>query len=77
MTEVETRPDQELDHLVEMANDIARNFSFHADGVDRIADHMTRFWAPILRRRIIEHVEGGGAGLSDSAIAAVKKLKRP
>lgn len=64
----------ELDHLVEMANDIARNFSFHPDTEDRIADHMTRFWAPSMRRLITDHVARGGTGLADSAIEAVKRL---
>ena len=65
----------ELDHLVAMANDIARNFSFHPDPSERIADHLTRFWAPSLRDLISAHVEAGGEGLADSAIEAVKLLQ--
>ncbi len=64
----------ELQHLVEMANDIARNFSFHPDTEDRIADHLTRFWAPSMRRLIADHVRTGGSGLAASAIEAVKRL---
>lgn len=64
----------ELDHLVEMANDIARNFSFHPDTESRIADHLTRFWAPSMKRSIAAHVRAGGAGLAAPAIAAVKRL---
>lgn len=67
----------ELAHLVAMANDIARNFSFHPDTEDRIADHLTRFWAPSMRRKISDHVAAGGVGLADSAIAAVKRLEVP
>lgn len=67
--------DTELQHLVDMANDIARNFSFHHDAEERIADHLSRFWAPALRRRIIAHVEAGGVGLADSAIEAVRRLE--
>lgn len=66
----------ELGHLVAMANDIARNFSFQPDGVARIADHLQRFWAPSMRRKITEHVAAGGSGLADSAIEAVKSLRR-
>jgi hypothetical protein len=57
-----------------MANDIARNLGFHGDAEVRIAEHLTRFWAPSMREMIKGHVRDGGAGLSDSAIAAVKAL---
>ena len=39
-----------VDQLVKMANQIADNFGFHEDAVDRIADHLQRFWAPAMRR---------------------------
>jgi hypothetical protein len=65
----------ELEHLIDMANDIARNFSFHTDTEDRIADHLTRFWAPSMRRLITGHVQAGGMGLADPAIEAVKRLE--
>jgi formate dehydrogenase subunit delta len=65
----------ELAHLVDMANDIARNLGFNADCEARIADHLQRFWAPSMRRKISEHVAAGGSGLADSAIEAVKRLK--
>lgn len=64
----------ELEHLVEMANDIAINLDFYPDAEDRIADHLTRFWAPSMRKLISQHVQAGGTGLSDSAIEAVKRL---
>lgn len=66
--------DTELQHLVDMANDIARNFSFQDDTVDQVARHLTRFWAPVMRRRIRAHVAAGGQGLSEAAIEAVKRL---
>jgi formate dehydrogenase subunit delta len=65
----------ELGHLVDMANDIARNYSFHPDVAERVADHLTRFWAPSMRALISEHVQAGGEGLADSAIEAVKLLQ--
>ena len=64
----------ELPHLIEMANDIARNLSFNPDAPERIADHLSRFWAPSMRRLIVAHVEAGGVGLADNAIEAVKRL---
>lgn len=68
------RRGDELGHLVDMANDIARNFSFHPDCEARIADHLKRFWAPSMRNKIAAHVAAGGTGLADSAIEAVKRL---
>ena len=65
----------ELEHLIDMANDIARNFSFYPDTGDRIADHLTRYWAPSMRKLILQHVQAGGSGLSDDAIEAVKRLQ--
>jgi hypothetical protein len=45
---------KEIDQLVKMANQIASNFSFHEDGVVRVADHLARFWAPVMRRQLRE-----------------------
>jgi hypothetical protein len=44
---------KEIDQLVRMANQIAANFSFHTDRVDRVADHLRRFWAPAMRKLLI------------------------
>jgi formate dehydrogenase subunit delta len=66
--------DAELKHLVAMANDIARNLAFNADAEERMVEHLRRFWAPELRERLRAHVAAGGAGLSDLAMAAAKRL---
>ncbi len=66
---------QEIDQLVKMANQIADNFSFHEDAVDRLADHLQRFWAPSMRKKLIEFMEAGGDGLKPDVIAAVKRLQ--
>jgi formate dehydrogenase subunit delta len=63
-----------IEHLRKMANQIAANFSFHDDQVDRISDHMTRFWAPSMRDEIAEHVNRGGDGLDPAALEAVRRL---
>ena len=68
---------QEIDQLVKMANQIADNFSFHEDAVDRLADHLQRFWAPSMRKKLIEFLEAGGSGLKPDVIAAVKRLQVP
>jgi formate dehydrogenase subunit delta len=66
---------QEIDQLVKMANQIADNFSFHEDAVDRLADHLQRFWAPSMRKKLIEFMQTGSDGLKPDVIAAVKQLQ--
>lgn len=65
----------ELDQLVKMANQIADNFSFHEDAVARVADHLQRFWAPSMKRQLIDHHRAGGSGLKPPVVAAVRKLE--
>ncbi len=65
----------EIDQLVKMANQIADNFSFHEDAVDRLADHLQRFWAPSMRKKLIEFLDAGADGLKPDVIAAVKLLQ--
>jgi len=66
---------QEIEQLVKMANQIADNFSFHEDAVDRLADHLQRFWAPSMRKKLIEFLDAGGDGLKPDVIVAVKRLQ--
>ena len=65
---------QEDELLVKMANQIAANLVFHDDAVDRVCDHLQRFWAPSMRLRINEYEAAGGEGLDPVARAAVRKL---
>jgi formate dehydrogenase subunit delta len=65
---------QDLERLVKMANQIADNFGFHDDTVERTADHLRRFWAPSMRDRLVAFEAAGGDGLSESARAAVRRL---
>ena len=64
----------EVEHLVKMANQIADNFSFHDDTTDRIADHLQRFWAPSMRRMLVDFSAGGGEGVKPEVRAALDKL---
>ncbi len=66
---------REVEHLVSMANDIAINLSFHADADERTAEHINRYWAPRMRTLLIEYVAGGGQGLSEHMLPAMKKLR--
>jgi formate dehydrogenase subunit delta len=66
---------QENEQLVKMLNQIADNFSFHEDAVDRIEDHLKRFWAPSMRKKLIEFDTRRGADLRPSARQALQRLK--
>jgi formate dehydrogenase subunit delta len=67
----------DVERLVAMANDIAAFFDSEPDkavAAEGVRFHITRFWDPRMRREIIAHVEGGGAGLTATAEAAVRLL---
>ena len=64
----------DIEQLVKMANQIAENFSFHQDQVARTADHIQRFWAPPMRRKLLSFVEQGGSGLSQPASEAIRQV---
>ena len=66
--------DQELEHLVQMANQIAANFSFHKDQAERTADHIQRFWAPSMRQLLAGHIQAGGEGLDEAVLKAMKEV---
>ena len=66
----------ETNHLVSMANDIAANLSFQSNADERIADHINRFWAPRMRRLLLEYAADGGQGLSDALLPALKKVRQ-
>jgi formate dehydrogenase subunit delta len=61
--------------LVRMANQIATAFDTQGgDAAAQTAAHIRSFWAPSMRRRIMEHLAEGGAELSPTARSAVAKL---
>ena len=69
---------RQVEKLVMMANQIARNFAVQGDkATAATADHMTRFWDPRMRAAIIAHVAAGGEGLTPTARDAVLQLKAP
>lgn len=67
--------DHELQRITQMANQIAANFSFHDDSAARIADHLSRFWAPSMRHKLLSHVASGGGGLESAVIEAARLLR--
>jgi formate dehydrogenase subunit delta len=68
------------ERLVAMANDIAAFFASEPDrtvAVAAVANHLTKFWDPRMRREIVAHYQAGSSGLSDIAAAAVAQLAQP
>ena len=66
-----------VETLVTMANQIADFFDSEAGPAaapQEIAAHITKFWAPRMRAKYIEHATAGGAGLQPSALAAASLL---
>ncbi len=66
-----------IDHLVKMANQIEAFFKSEPDrevAIDGITNHIRRFWDPRMRKQMCGHVEAGGAGLSELALQAFKRL---
>ena len=65
------------DHLIYMANQIARNFA--ATGTDAAiaatADHIKAFWDPRMKQRLFAHYANGGEGLDAIATSAVERLR--
>ena len=65
----------ETKHLVSMANDIAANLGFQGDAAERTADHINRFWAPRMRRLLLEYAANDGQDISEALLPALTKMK--
>jgi len=65
---------QEVEQLVKMANQIADNFSFHDDAVERIADHLLRFWAPSMLKKLHAFDAENPSALKPAAKEALQSL---
>jgi formate dehydrogenase subunit delta len=65
------------DKLVYMANQIGAFFK--AQDTDtasaKIAEHITKYWDPRMRRAIIAHLDSGGGGLDPAARQAIETLR--
>ena len=66
----------ETQHLVSMANDIAANLSFRDNADAQIADHIKRFWAPRMRKMLLEYAANDDQGLSVELLSALKILRQ-
>ena len=69
--------DTELEHLIKMANQIAEHCAIGAApevAADKIADHITRFWAPSMKQRLKHHLDHDGNGVNDLAKTAFRSV---
>lgn len=64
--------------MVRMANQIATFFrSQPGDTAEGVAAHLSDFWEPRMRRKLLDHIANGGGGLDEAVIAAVASLPAP
>jgi formate dehydrogenase subunit delta len=65
------------DKLIYMANQIGKFFKSQdmETASAKIAEHITKFWDPRMRRAIIAHLDAGGAGLDPATRLAVETLR--
>jgi len=60
-----------------MANQIGKFFENqgHDRAVLGVAEHITKFWDPRMRKAIIAHLVSGGAGLDVNVRDAIERLR--
>lgn len=65
------------DKLVYMANQIGKFFATnaHDEAVAGIADHISHFWDPRMRKQIYAHLDHGGKGLDPITKEALESLR--
>lgn len=70
------QPIMSEDRMLHKANQIALNFAPYppAQAVEKISDHLRKFWTPQMREQLIAYVDSGHKGLHELAIEAVKNL---
>jgi len=63
--------------LIYMANQIGKFFTpqGHDKAVAGIATHLTKFWPPSMRKKIVHHLDEGGEGLDPLVREAVERLR--
>jgi formate dehydrogenase subunit delta len=64
--------------LIYMANQIGQFFApqQHEKAVAGIANHLSKFWALSMRKKIIQHWEQGGDGLDPLVKEAIERLRK-
>jgi formate dehydrogenase subunit delta len=69
----------QTDDMVRMANQISDFFKSYTEkeAIAGIADHISKFWDPSIRRDFLAHIEAGGAGFSELVKKSAADVKRP
>lgn len=64
------------EHMVHMANQIALFFAAYPrdEAIASVAEHISKFWDPRMRKQILAYVAEGGTGLHELAQEAVRRL---
>ena len=69
-----------IQHLVQMANDIGNFFRSEPERKDAVAgivNHISKFWTPRMRKKLLAHVaQHGAAGLDELPREALQVLAR-
>ena len=65
--------------MIRMANQISDFFKSYGEkeALEGIAEHITKFWDPRMRRMFFAYVDAGGEGLSELVKKAAVLVKRP
>ena len=65
--------------MIRMANQISDFFKSYTEeeAINGIADHISKFWEPGIRKAFLSHVEEGGHGFSALVIKSAPHVKRP
>jgi formate dehydrogenase subunit delta len=69
----------QTEDMIRMANQISDYFKSYTEkeAIHGIADHISKFWDPSIRRDFFAHMDAGGAGFSDLVKKAAVEVKRP
>ena len=65
-----------LEHLAKMANQIVQNIpAATAEArIESAANHMDKFWSPLMKKQIAEYIAKGGKDLLPEANQALQKM---
>ena len=69
----------QTEDMIRMANQIGDFFKSYTEkeAIDGIADHISKFWEPRMRKDFFAHMDAGGVGFSDLVKKSAADVKRP
>jgi formate dehydrogenase subunit delta len=67
----------DVERLVYMANQIARNFAVQGDdeAAAATADHIDKFWDPRMKAQLLDHGEEGLCPIAARALSALREAQ--